>query len=271
MTPRPRLAALLSLAMLTASSAMAEERQPPTPGDRCLAVASAPSPLLVPVADKLEKGEVRLTFVGHATFLIETAMGVMAATDYNDFIRPRVVPDIVTMNKAHTTHYSNFPDPKIKHVLKGWGTDGKAARHDLELGDLRVRNVPTNIRNFDGGTEYYANSIFIFEIAGLCIGHLGHLHHPLTNEHYSQIGQLDVLLVPVDGSYTMDITGMVEVVKQLHARLIIPMHYFNASTLDRFLRRMEAEFPIDRSPAPTIVVSRKTFPPEPKILVLPGD
>jgi hypothetical protein len=49
------------------------------------------------------------------------------------------------------------------------------------------------------------------------------------------------------------------------------MHYFNSSTLDRFLRRMEAEFPIDRSPVPTIVVSRKTFPPEPRVLVLPGD
>jgi L-ascorbate metabolism protein UlaG (beta-lactamase superfamily) len=270
MAPGRLLAAFLALSLVASANAVAQERQPPSPGDRCLAVASAPSPL-VPVAEKLEKGEVRLTFVGHATFLIETAMGVMAATDYNDFIRPPVVPDVVTMNKAHTTHYSNFPDPKIKHVLKGWGTDGRPARHDLELGDLRVRNVPTNIRNFQGGTEYYANSIFIFEIAGLCIGHLGHLHHPLTSEHFAQIGQLDVLLVPVDGSYTMDISGMVEVVKQLHARLIIPMHYFNSSTLDRFLRRMEAEFPIDRSPVPTIVVSRKTFPPEPRVLVLPGD
>ena len=46
------------------------------------------------------------------------------ATDYNDYLRPSVVPDIATMNRAHTTHYSNFPDPDIKHLLRGWNPDG---------------------------------------------------------------------------------------------------------------------------------------------------
>ena len=56
----------------------------------------------------LSPAEVRLTFVGHATWLIESAGGVKIATDYNDYIRPPVVPDIATMNRAHTTHYSLF-------------------------------------------------------------------------------------------------------------------------------------------------------------------
>src|SRR3954466_2174657 len=60
--------------------------------------------LITPAA--LERGEVRLTFVGHATFLIESPGGIKVATDYNDYVRPDVTPDIVTMNRAHSTHHS---------------------------------------------------------------------------------------------------------------------------------------------------------------------
>ena len=73
---------------------------------------------------------------------------------------------------------------RIKHVLRGWNPNGGAANHDLTVGDVKIRNVPTNIRSWAGGTEIDGNSIFIFEVAGLCIGHLGHLHHELTAQAY---------------------------------------------------------------------------------------
>ena len=75
------------------------------------------------------------------------------ATDYNDYVRPQVVPDIATMNRAHTTHYSNFPDPNIKHVLKGWSEGSSPVKHDLTFSDVRVRNVVTNIRDWSGGAN----------------------------------------------------------------------------------------------------------------------
>ena len=241
--------------------------------DRCLAVAQAPL-RATPVAYKptaLKPTEVRLTFVGHSTWLIESPGAVRIATDYNDYVRPSVTPDIATMNRAHTTHYSNFPDPDIKHVLRGWNPEGGPAKHDMTVGDVRVRNVATNIRDWAGGTIPYGNSIFIFEVAGLCIGHLGHLHHTLTDQQIAQIGQLDVVMVPVDGSYTMDVTGMVEVLKALRARLILPMHYFNPYTLNRFLDRIGNDFPVETATEPVTVVSQATLPREPKILVLPGN
>jgi L-ascorbate metabolism protein UlaG (beta-lactamase superfamily) len=236
--------------------------------DRCLAISEGPR-LVQPVA--LKSSDVRLTFVGHSTWLIESAGAVKIATDYNDYIRPAAVPDIATMNRAHTTHYSEFPNPDIKHVLKGWNPDGGPAKHDLTFGDVRVRNVATNIRDFAGGAVAYGNSIFIFEIAGLCIGHLGHLHHTLTEQQIGHIGQLDVVLVPVDGSYTMDVAGMVEVLRVLRARLILPMHYFNPYTLGRFVERIRGDFPVEMADNPTIVVSQSTLPKEPKVLVLPGN
>src|SRR5215472_15327413 len=94
----------------------------------------------------LNSDQVRLTFLGHATFLIESPQLVRIATDYNDYIKPPVLPDIVTMNHAHDTHYTDHPDPAIKYVLRGWGP-GQPANWDLKYRDVRVRNVPTNTRS----------------------------------------------------------------------------------------------------------------------------
>lgn len=243
--------------------------------DRCIAVAQRRAPdLVVPAQfklDELKSGEVRISYVGHSTFLIESRKGIRIATDYNDYVRPAVTPEIATMNRAHTSHYSNFPDPKIRHVLPGWNPAGGVAHHDVTLDDVRVRNVPTNIRDWQGGTQEFGNSIFIFELGGLCIAHLGHLHHTLTDQQLARIGQMDVVLVPVDGSYTLDLPGMQEVLKSLKAPLMLPMHYFSSFTLNRFLDVVRADFDIKMSDVSTIVVSKATLPRKPRILVLPGN
>jgi Beta-lactamase superfamily domain len=219
----------------------------------------------------LKKDEVRLTFAGHSTFLIESPSGVKIATDYNDYVRAGVTPDIATMNKAHSTHYSNNPEPGIRTLLRGWNPSGGKVDHDLTDGDVRVRNIATNIREWGGGrTDYDGNSIFIFEISDLCIVHLGHLHHTLTPEHLRAIGRADVVLVPVDGSYTLDIAGMIEVLDLLQARLVIPMHYFGQSTLGNFLGQAGNRYVIERQASPTIVLSRASLPKKPTMLVLPG-
>ena len=222
------------------------------------------------LADTVE-GDVDLTFIGHASVLIKSPQGVTVVTDLNDYFPPPFPPDIATMNHFHDTHYTNHPDPRIPNVLRGWDTGNGAAHWDLTVKDVRVRNIPTNVRNFfNGGTEFNGNSIFIFEIAGMCIGHLGHLHHTLTPRQIGQIGQLDVVMVAVDGSYTLDVEGVVEVLKALRARLILPMHYFNSMTLNRFLDRIRPVFPVEMASEPTITVSQATLPGDPKVLVLPG-
>jgi L-ascorbate metabolism protein UlaG (beta-lactamase superfamily) len=242
---------------------------------RCLAVSEGPrldrGIQRVAIGPALASTEIRLTFIGHSTFLLESSAGVRVVTDYNDYVTTSVLPDVATMNRAHSSHYTDNPDPRIAHVLRGWNPGGGAARHAVEVRDVHIRNVPTNIRDWgSNSTISYGNSIFIFEVAGLCVGHLGHLHHTLTPEQLAAIGQLDVVLVPVDGGYTMDIGGMVEVVRTLRARLIIPMHYFNQFTLARFVDRMKAEFPIETASSSEILISQRLLPAEPKILVLPG-
>jgi L-ascorbate metabolism protein UlaG (beta-lactamase superfamily) len=176
------------------------------------------------------------------------------------------------MNRAHSTHYSMNPEPGIKSILRGWNPGGGPARWDERLGDVRIRNVVTNIRTWGGDTtERDGNSIFVFEAADLCIAHLGHLHHTLTPEHLKQLGRIDVLLVPVDGSYTLDLEGMMEVVAAVNPRVAIPMHFFGQSTLNRFLDRAEGNrFKIDRRDAPMLTLSPTTLPVAPTVVVLPG-
>jgi L-ascorbate metabolism protein UlaG (beta-lactamase superfamily) len=140
----------------------------------------------------------------------------------------------------------------------------------LQYKDVRVRNVPTNIRARGGGTQRHGNSIFIFEIANLCIAHLGHLHHTLSQAQLNEIGRVDVVMVPVDGTLTLDLEGMIEVLHVLKAPLIIPMHYFSAYTLDHFLQRVRQDWDVEIAEVPSVLVSKTSLPAKPKVLVLPG-
>jgi L-ascorbate metabolism protein UlaG (beta-lactamase superfamily) len=155
-------------------------------------------------------------------------------------------------------------------VLRGWNPAGGPAHHDLTVKDVRIRNVSTNIRTYGSGTEYDGNSIFVFETAQLCIAHLGHLHHTLSPEHLKKLGRIDVLLVPVDGGYTLDTFDMMEVLRQVNAPLMIPMHFFGRSSLERFLVAAREHFPVEFSDSASIVLSRASLPNRPKVLVLPG-
>jgi L-ascorbate metabolism protein UlaG (beta-lactamase superfamily) len=265
-------------ALVVATQAHAQGAAPAAPSkpemaQSCPGLVAARPPFVKPAAFRLaalQSDQVRLTYIGHSTFLIESPQLVRIATDYNDYVRPPVQPDIVTMNHAHTSHYTDNLDLAIKHVLRGWASDEKPARIDMTYKDVRVRNVPTNIRSFDGSTERHGNSIFVFEVANLCIAHLGHLHHTLTQAQLNEIGRVDVVMVPVDGSYTLDLDGMVEVLHALKAPLMIPMHYFSTFTLDRFLARVRQEWAVEIAEIPSVVLSKTSLPAKPKVLVLPG-
>jgi hypothetical protein len=160
-------AAFLNVAIPSAARAQASETPPsqaepkPEMREACPGLVAGDRPRVLPAALKiaaLNADQVRLTFIGHSTFMIESPEGVRIATDYNDYLRLPVLPDIVTMNHAHETHFSDHPNPAIQYVLRGWGpSPQEPAIWDLKYRDVRVRNVPTNIRDWTGGTERYGN------------------------------------------------------------------------------------------------------------------
>ena len=264
---RPGLA--LGLVVLGLLPGMAATGQARIPSD-CIALSQADS-AVVPVryGAPLASDQVRIRYLDHAEFAIQTN-GLMAVTDFKgDLGNPDVVPDVVTMNNAHDTHFTDHPDPRIPLVLHGWPTNGKPAAFDLDLGEMRIRNVTTDLRGpFGEGARQNGNSIFVFEAAGLCIGHLSHLHQIPTPTQYAAIGRLDVVMVPVDGAFTMDVADMADVVRHFHPRIVLPMHWFTPEGLARFLVQLNRDFVITVPETPEIVVSRADLPAKPTIIVL---
>ncbi|MEL6600974.1 MAG: MBL fold metallo-hydrolase [Pseudomonadota bacterium] len=219
----------------------------------------------------LSPEEVRIRFVGHSTFVIETHEGYRIATDFTGWYGGGKLPDIVTMNRAHSSHYTDFPDPAIPHVLRGWNTADGPADHWLELDGLTVRNVTSDVRNRAGGRIDDDNSIFIFEAAGLCIGHLGHLHHELNEEQYALIGRLDIVMAAVDGGLTVDLPTMVTMLERFKAQIVLPMHWWGNLSLNRFLGEIDASYAVASEPRQELVVSLATLPRERQVIVLnPG-
>ena len=217
-----------------------------------------------------------ITFVGHASYQIDTPQGVRAIADYNGVNGFGRRPDIVTMNNAHDTHFTDQPEEGVAYVLRGWPSQpGETeAKHDVVLKDMRVWNVPTNARDWGStAARINGNSIFIFAIGDLCIAHLGHLHHRLTKDHLDELGRIDVLMVPIDGSYTMGVPLMVDVIRQIDPKVVLPMHYWGRSQLDRFVgltaSALEADFM--RPDRPSIEVSREDLPAKLTVIAVAGD
>ncbi|WP_254446445.1 MBL fold metallo-hydrolase [Ruegeria sp. HKCCD8929] len=260
---------VLAVAMVWGASAAAQERRP----SHCIALADA-----APGIEYLHKANwqdpvpdysVRLSYIAHASFLLQTPGGITAVTDFTGFIGSApLIPDVVTMNHAHETHWTAHPDPAIPHVLPGWGPFGEGVEHHLDLGEMLIRNVSTDIRSSFAGVEEKGNSIFVFEVEGLCIGHLGHLHHVPTEAQFAALGRLDVVMAAVDGGTTMPLPDMIKVLKRLKSSIIIPMHWFSTYSLGAFTVGIQDEFPVQRDGVSEIEVSLRTLPDRPTVVVL---
>ncbi len=229
------------------------------------------APLLVPAAwraaEAVPAGTVRIRYLGHSSFEIESPAGARMVTDYNGFNVGANLPDVVMMNNSHDTHYTDFIDPKIRYVLRGWKPGGGMARHDLRFKDARIFNVPTNIGEY-GDPASNGNSLFVIEVAGLCIAHTGHLHHVLTREQLVKIGRIDVLFVPVDGSMTMTHQQALENIRLLSPRLVIPMHFGFAGSPDLFFELAKEIYRIDYEEGNLLLVRRATLPARTEIRFL---
>ena len=270
-----RLPLRLILALCCLTQPVLAQQAPARIPSHCIALAQGPAaaPETVMRAkwpDPVEADHVLIRYLDHASFAVVAPDGTVAVTDYTGFLGIQdLVPDVVTMNNAHSSHWTAQPDPRIPHVLPGWPGAGGPAEHRLDLGAILVRNVTTDTRGpFGEGARADGNSIFIFETAGLCIGHLGHLHQIPSDAQYAAIGRLDIVMVPVDGGYTMRVSDMAGVVKRLKSSVVIPMHWFSRAALTQFLQEMDTEFDVVETGLSEISFSLHDLPARPAILVL---
>jgi len=263
---------LASLLFLLFSPFHASAQQGAPTASKCVAIAEAfPGVVLAAFtpAQAAGEGEVVITYAGHSTYLIDTPGGVRIATDFSGVYGGSPPPRVATMNKAHRTHFTESPDQAIEYVLRGWNPEGGPAHHELVVDDVYVRNVPTDIRSWGGELERDGNSIFIFEVADLCIGHLGHLHTRLNDAQFAAIGRLDVVMVPIDGGMTQSLEGMTEITSRLQSSIVLPMHR-HSTPMSEFLGLMGDRFDVDFRDSRSLAVSLRSLPKRPTIIILEG-
>lgn len=175
--------------------------------------------------------------------------------------------DAVLSTHAHQDH--NFVD-----VVKS--PSGEKARVFNSPGEYEVGGVViTGISSFHDdsqGSERGKNTIFHLMFDRLNIVHLGDLgQSKLTEEQLTQIGEVDILLVPVGGIYTIDSKQAANIVSQLEPKIIIPMHFkieglkFELDGVEGFLKEMGAE---GVTAQPKLSTTKEKLPEEPQVILL---
>lgn len=235
-----------------------------------LTVAEGPGPYRLVSLAQAGPGEVVIRRLGHSSFLIETPGGGSAITDYNDAHRASYPPDVATMSNSHHLHSSFTLDEALTRAFRGWDPKGGLSRVDARVKDLHLFSVPTNISEV-GGVKTNTNSIFVVEVARLCIAHLGNLTHLLNREQLDALGRIDVLFISIDGSWTLRHQDALTVIRQIGPALVIPMQYDMRGQAERFAEEAKEKFPVRVHTSRTLVVSRKTLPPRTEILFLEGE
>lgn len=143
-------------------------------------------------------------------------------------------------------------------------------------GEYEVSGVViTGVSSFhdnSGGSERGTNTIFHLLFDNLDIVHLGDLGQArLTEEQVAQLGQTDILLIPVGSVYTINAKQASDIVSQLEPKIIIPMHYkidglkFELEGVDGFLKEMGAE---GVTSVPKLSISKERLPEEPMVVIL---
>jgi L-ascorbate metabolism protein UlaG (beta-lactamase superfamily) len=173
----------------------------------------------------------KLTWLGQSGFVLETATGTRVVMDpipkglgYDLPIGLKA--DVITISHEHADHNNVALVTNKARVIRGLTADKKGwTKVDEKVKDVAIRSVGV-YHDDQRGAERGLNTVFIFEVGGLRIAHLGDLGHLLTDEQLSAIGSVDIVLVPVGGVFTIDAYQATRVVDQLHPRLVvIPMHY----------------------------------------------
>jgi L-ascorbate metabolism protein UlaG (beta-lactamase superfamily) len=202
----PRLLAALALIVFSAASASAQGAKP---------------------------GEVRIRWHGQSFFEVISPGGARIAIDphaLEAYGRILVKVDLVLMTHFHVDHtrldaIENAAKVKKINALKNTDLGVEFNVVDEKLKDVHIRSLGT-YHDAMSGAMRGKNGVFILDVAGLRIVHLGDLGHLLNKEQLKQIGEVDVLMIPVGGVYTINGLEAQKVVAQIKPkRYIIPMHY----------------------------------------------
>lgn len=206
-----------------------------------------------------------ISWLGHACFQIKGSQKTVICDPYSPelgYTLGKRTADIVTISHQHPGHsyvQGVDGDPRVvsgpgEYEIGGVLIIGAAAYHDGEKGAERGKNT-----------------VYVMHIDDISVCHLGDLGHKLTAGQLEEIGEVDVLFLPVGGVSTIDAPAAAEVMRQLEPRVVLPMHY-QTPALNRTLEPVERffkEMSVSQvEPQPKLSVSRSSLPASAQIVYL---
>jgi len=161
-----------------------------------------------------------ITYLGHSSFKIKTKTAIVVTDPFSGemvgFRFPKTEANIVTVSHSHPDHSAVAAvegDPFVinaagEYEVKGVSIFGYQTFHDLHSGAERGKNV-----------------VYVIEAEGLRICHLGDLGAELSSKTLEELSEIDVLMVPVGGEFTLGPHEAAELVSQIEPRIVLPMHF----------------------------------------------
>jgi L-ascorbate metabolism protein UlaG (beta-lactamase superfamily) len=181
-----------------------------------------------------------ITYIGHASFKIKGKDLTIVIDPYDPKIGykfPKQKADLLLTSHQHYDHYNLDGVSDYKLHIDGPG--------EYEIQGVFVTGLATFHDDHDGG-ERGKNTIYVIDIDGFTLLHLGDLGHELPKETLQKIPSVDVLMIPVGGFYTIDPEVAAKVISSIEPSIVIPMHYQTAdltgikdlAPIDKFMDEM---------------------------------
>lgn len=210
-----------------------------------------------------------ITHLGHSSFKIKGKTAIVVTDPFDPVMLgikfPKVEARIVTVSHRHKDHDNTGAVDGNPFIISGPG--------EYEIADVFIRGIPTHHDN-KYGEERGKNTIYKIDMDAVHLAHLGDLGHKLSDEQLDQLGDVDILMIPVGGFYTIDAKKASEIVAQIEPHIVIPMHYREdrlkqesfgkLSKVDEFFKEMGKSVNI----VPKLVTAKDKMPAELEVVAL---
>jgi len=203
--------------------------------------------------------------LGHSCFRIKGSHTTVITDPYSPnsgYSLGKQTARIVTISHQHPEHSFVSGIGGEPRQVKGPG--------EYEIGGVMIVGMPT-FHDAEKGKTKGKNTIYLIEIDDITVCHLGDLGHVLTAEQAEELGNIDVLLVPVGGVSTINASKAAEVVRQLEPKIVMPMHYKTLmlkrelEPVDKFLTEMGVK---EVTPQPKLSVTKANLPLTTQVVLL---
>jgi L-ascorbate metabolism protein UlaG (beta-lactamase superfamily) len=161
-----------------------------------------------------------ITYFGHSSFKLKGRTGTVVTDPFDPgMVGLKFSPveaEIVTISHDHSDHNQAALVSGVKKIVSGPG--------EYEIMGISVIGLPSYHDEKEGSMRG-KNTIYIYEIDGLRLAHLGDLGHKLSEEMIEDMGRIDILMIPVGGEFTIGPVEATALVQAIEPSVVIPMHY----------------------------------------------